>query len=514
MTDSTFGPLLASIAAAVLNGLVLLWCSRTRPTVTRTAIRTLAFAAFTVAILHAHVTPTQPPDPGAPAAYRLVQGALQIVWWLLTASTIMALVRLYYAFGNRVRQKRFTLDVLETALYLSVVVAIVTGVLNIPLKGVLATSGALAIVLGLALQSTLADLFSGIVINATAPFRVGDHVILDDGVEGTVQEISWRATHFLDRKNDLIIVPNSSISKTRLINTSISDGAHITIVTFQAIPAVRPSSVIQALQLAAESCIGIDTRLPVAALTKSSGWEFVDYEASFSILSGYSTNETLNTFYDAAHRHLDSLSLISHAHEDNAEKGQVSGRRRLIDGVGLFGLLMPAEKDALANALSIRELSPGDVLLREDEVPAHLTIVGYGVINAAVQKNGAKTDVMRFSPCEYFGESGPLAGLPSRAEFTARTHAVVFELPTTAITHLLASHVGLARLMAAKLAQREQRGEALMQMPEAIPVTRHGLADWLERAMHHFHGKRPPAIHPHRPGSSSPDSTNMPAHKR
>lgn len=38
-----------------------------------------------------------------------------------------------------------------------------------PLSGVLATSGVLAIVLGLALQNTLADVFSGLAINIERP---------------------------------------------------------------------------------------------------------------------------------------------------------------------------------------------------------------------------------------------------------------------------------------------------------------------------------------------------------
>jgi small-conductance mechanosensitive channel len=104
-------------------------------------------------------------------------------------------VRTYYALGNRLREQRFMRDVVGTLLYLSTSLAIITDVFDIPLKGVLATSGALAIVLGLALQSTLSDLFSGLLINATAPYRVDDTISLDSSTEGRVVEITWRATH-------------------------------------------------------------------------------------------------------------------------------------------------------------------------------------------------------------------------------------------------------------------------------------------------------------------------------
>jgi small-conductance mechanosensitive channel len=54
----------------------------------------------------------------------------------------------------------------------------------LPLQGLLATSGIIAIVLGLALQSTLSDVFSGISLNIEKPFRIGDEILLEGGAEG------------------------------------------------------------------------------------------------------------------------------------------------------------------------------------------------------------------------------------------------------------------------------------------------------------------------------------------
>jgi hypothetical protein len=52
-------------------------------------------------------------------------------------------------------------------------------------QGVLATSGAVAIIVGLALQSTLSDVFSGIVLNTTKPYQIDDWISID-GTEGRV----------------------------------------------------------------------------------------------------------------------------------------------------------------------------------------------------------------------------------------------------------------------------------------------------------------------------------------
>ena len=62
-----------------------------------------------------------------------------------------------------------------------------------PVSAVLATSGVLAIVLGLAMQNTLADVFSGLAINIEQPFGAGDWITLADHVQGQIIEINWRA---------------------------------------------------------------------------------------------------------------------------------------------------------------------------------------------------------------------------------------------------------------------------------------------------------------------------------
>ena len=49
-------------------------------------------------------------------------------------------------------------------------------------RRLLAASGVIAIVLGLALQSTLGDVFSGVVLNLAKPYHPGDWIILDERV--------------------------------------------------------------------------------------------------------------------------------------------------------------------------------------------------------------------------------------------------------------------------------------------------------------------------------------------
>jgi small-conductance mechanosensitive channel len=110
---------------------------------------------------------------------------------------------------------RLVHDLLAGVVYLAALFAIVGYVFDLSIQGMLATSGVIAIILGLALQSTLGDVFSGIVLSFSRPYRPGDWISIDGGTEGRVIETNWRATHILTARRDLAIVPNSSIAKSK-----------------------------------------------------------------------------------------------------------------------------------------------------------------------------------------------------------------------------------------------------------------------------------------------------------
>jgi small-conductance mechanosensitive channel len=84
----------------------------------------------------------------------------------------------------------------------------------------LATSGVIAIVLGLALQSTLSEVFSGIVVGIERPYQPGDLLWVEGDVEGYVVQVNWRSTHIATAQHNIAIVPNSIIAKSRLVNRS------------------------------------------------------------------------------------------------------------------------------------------------------------------------------------------------------------------------------------------------------------------------------------------------------
>src|SRR4029077_7962850 len=152
--------------------------------------------------------------------------ALKIAWWLWAAWFVVGFLRVFVVTERRPREGKLVQDLLAGLIYLAAVFAIIAYVFDLPIQGLLATSGAIAIILGLALQSTLSDVFSGIVLNFSRPYRPGDWVSIDGSIDGRVVEMNWRATHVLTAKRDLAIVPNSMIAKAKVVNASSPSGIH------------------------------------------------------------------------------------------------------------------------------------------------------------------------------------------------------------------------------------------------------------------------------------------------
>jgi small-conductance mechanosensitive channel len=82
--------------------------------------------------------------------------------------------------------------------------------------------GGLAI--SLAAQDTLADTISGFVILIDRPFRIGDRIEISGlGTWGDVIEIGTRTTRIRTRDNRMVIVPNSTIGKSQVVNYTYPD---------------------------------------------------------------------------------------------------------------------------------------------------------------------------------------------------------------------------------------------------------------------------------------------------
>ena len=89
----------------------------------------------------------------------------------------------------------------------------------------IASSGIAAVVLGLAAQSTLANVFAGIALSASTsrPFDIGDRIKIDNYDPGFVENITLRHTVIKTYQNKIIYIPNSIAGSSTIVNYTQED---------------------------------------------------------------------------------------------------------------------------------------------------------------------------------------------------------------------------------------------------------------------------------------------------
>lgn len=95
---------------------------------------------------------------------------------------------------------------------------VILNTLGISIAPLITALGVGGLAVALALKDTLENLFAGIHIMAEKTIRVGDFIRLETGQEGYVEDISWRTTRIRMLPNNMIVIPNSKLAQSIVVN--------------------------------------------------------------------------------------------------------------------------------------------------------------------------------------------------------------------------------------------------------------------------------------------------------
>ncbi|MCL2585867.1 MAG: mechanosensitive ion channel family protein [Streptosporangiales bacterium] len=90
--------------------------------------------------------------------------------------------------------------------------------LGIKITPILTALGVGGLAVALALQDTLEQLFAGIHILASHQIQPGAYILMDNGMEGYVQDTNWRNTIIRQTSNNFVVVPNDTLAKSVVTN--------------------------------------------------------------------------------------------------------------------------------------------------------------------------------------------------------------------------------------------------------------------------------------------------------
>ncbi|MCC5637972.1 mechanosensitive ion channel family protein [Nostoc sp. CHAB 5844] len=147
----------------------------------------------------------------------------QIITIIFLCSVTLVLARLSGGFVNVFIRKTEGVSTslisnLAKAAVLVLGALIILQTVGVQITPIVTTLGIGGIAVGLALQDTLANLFSGFYLIISKQVRTGDYVKLDEGHEGYVTDITWRNTTIKELSNNVVIVPNSKLASAIFTN--------------------------------------------------------------------------------------------------------------------------------------------------------------------------------------------------------------------------------------------------------------------------------------------------------
>ena len=105
------------------------------------------------------------------------------------------------------------------AVLLAVTISVALGELGVETASIVAIIGAAGLAIGLALQGSLANLASGLLLVVLKPFKTGDY-IEGAGQSGTVMEVGLFATVLRTFDSRKVVVPNSKLTDGTIVNYS------------------------------------------------------------------------------------------------------------------------------------------------------------------------------------------------------------------------------------------------------------------------------------------------------
>jgi small-conductance mechanosensitive channel/CRP-like cAMP-binding protein len=435
-----------------------------RPLWVRFVRRVVVFAVLTWLMQLAVGSPLMPQFPNSvPGEYVWAQ-LIEIGWWMVGARVAVGILRLVVVLENRPRETKIVSDLLAGGIYIATALAVVNFVFGVPIAGLVATSGVVAIVLGLALQSTLSDVFSGIAVGLERAYKPGDLLWVEGGIEGQVLQINWRSTQIATLQNSIAIVPNSVIAKSRLENRSAPTPTRGVTVSVSTDAAIDPRRCVAALEAAVFACwLPLSQPKPTINCVGLQG-DGVVYEIHFVVGATGEIGAARTEMLSQVHRHLRhagiSLGISGVAPLPSAS---VPTLRQLIAESELFGPFAAEEQALLGEHFVAVTHEPGETLIREGEIPEALFLLATGTVELAHGKDAGKQVLVRASPGDSIGTLALITGRGALLTATALTAVTAYSLDKAAIAAVLRARPALATSLEAQA----KRGQAWLRCEAA-----------------------------------------------
>lgn len=403
------------------------------------------------------------------------------ICWIVLINLALAVVNVIFfgegaGLGASARMPKLLLDLLRLFIVLVAAAIVVSTIWGVDLGGLLTALGVGSIVIGLALQDTLGSVFSGIAMLSTRQFKVGDTVQIGAD-EGVLTNMNWRTVTLRNWMGDEIILPNSSVSRGKLIVLGAGTGKRAFLVDLKLAYDHAPQEVMTLMEEVAKATPGVArTPAPNASLAA-----FEDYAVRYNI---FMIAEDLNmavlvgqqfqiNLWYAAQRK--GLVFPAQFRREFQVPGDAREQRRpsadaLADALHESAAL-PVAKLALLPLVqnARREIyRAGEVLMAQGAASKQAYVVLQGSATGCYQPDvGRAIAIQDFEPGQVIMFKSLLRGTDSPLQVKASSDLVVIAIPAHDLREFLASQRELAEEMETILSGRDDSMARALQ--QAFP---------------------------------------------
>ena len=414
--------------------------------------------------------------------------------WIMVAATVAATLfvdgiirHLYWDRYLQRRRNRETPSLIQDILTIALVLlGLSIGLYwqqGFSFTGLLTASGATAVVLGIALQSVIQDLFSGLSINLDGSYSLGDWLTIytdqmPEPVYGRVIAITWRSTFLALDDGRRMMVPNHVATANPVMNHSRPSDAKrlsVKIVIDVRMPADRVVDMLLGEAFKAVRKPGL-ARVPEPSVVTTEltsdaiGFDVRFYYLPDQIEPAVARSVMLNALQDVILQNgmpgpVTQIELTQPPVIDLVI-GQTEMRAALKHASLFTNALSEEQSQELAEMCHLVTFPRGSNLMVQGDTAASMFIILEG--GARVSVLGANNDpreVAVLAAGDVVGEMSLLTGAPRNATVTALTRLKALEITKQPIETLLNKSPELLQRFSHVLAKREEERAAIANKP-------------------------------------------------
>ncbi len=337
---------------------------------------------------------------------------------------------------------RLVVDIVNFVIMATIAVVLLNVLFNVQLTAFLVTSTVLSAVIGLSLQDILGNVFAGLSLQLERPYEMEDWVKVD-GIEGAIEEMNWRVLTIRTRDNDLMTVPNSTVSKTVVTNFSKPTKLHLTHISVGVAYTNPPGKVKKVLLGAVSDTTGISIKPSPSIFLKDFGSSSIEYDVRFWI-KDFSRRPHIE---DAVRSRIwyclqragmsipfpirdVHLHTVPPDHQEKLRSELYEEIHRELTKLELFDPLDYEDISTLSSFSSILRYTRGETMVRQGDTGDSLYIIRTGSVEVTLKTgNNDPVALASLGPGNCFGEMSLLTGEPRCATVTAleETQVVVVD---------------------------------------------------------------------------------------